>query len=88
MKAATARVTPPVAAAVMIVAQIQTVIVSPRARRERRTRKKIPVGITALSASDKSRVRERPLLTGAGHRALALDRSRLKRSLEIIDKQG
>lgn len=88
MKAATARVTPPVAAAVMIVAQIQTVIASPRARRERRTRKKIPVGITALSASDKSRVRERPLLTGAGHRALTLDTSRLKRSLEIIDKQG
>lgn len=86
MKVVTAQVTPPIAAAV-IVAQIQTVVASPRAKRERRTRKKIPVGITALRASVKSRVRKRPLLTGAGHRALTLDRSGLKRSLEIIDKQ-
>lgn len=89
MKVVTAQVTLPIAAAAaaVIVAQIQTVIASPRAKRERRTRKKIPVGITALRASVKSRVRKRPLLTGAGHGALMLDRSGLKRSLEIIDKQ-
>lgn len=88
MKVVTARATTPAAAAAVIVAQIQTVVASSRAKRERRTRKKIPVGITALRASDESRVRKRPLLTGAGHRVLALDRSNLKSGLEIIDKQG
>lgn len=87
-KIVTAPVTPPTAAAAVIVAQIQTAMASSRAKRERRRRKKIPVGITALSANNQSRVRKRPLLTGAGHRALMLDRSGLKRSPEIIDKQG
>lgn len=91
MKVVTARVTPPIAAAavaavvIVTVAQIQT---SSRAKRERRTRKKIPVGITALRASGESRVRKRPPLTEAGHRVLTLDTSGLKRSPEIIDKQG
>lgn len=84
-----APVTPPTAAAAaVIVAQIQRAMASSRAKRERRRRKRIPVGITALSANTQSRVRKRPLLTGAGHRALALHRSSLKRSPEIIDKQG
>lgn len=89
MKVVTARATPPIAAAVavVIVAQIQTAMASSRAKRERRTRKKIPVGITALRASGESRVRKRPPLTEAGHRALTLDRSGLK-SPEIIGKQG
>lgn len=85
----TARVTPPIAAAVIvIVARIQTAVASSRAKRERRTRKKIPVGITALRASAQSRVRKRPPLIGAGHRALTLDRSGLRRSPEITGKQG
>lgn len=84
----TALRTPPIAAAVVTVAQIQTVMASSRAKRERRTRKKIPVGITALRVSGESRVRKRPPLIGAGHRAPTLDRSSLKRSPEIIDKQG
>lgn len=90
MKVVTARVTPPIAAAVaaVIVAPIQTAMASSRAKRERRTRKKIPVGITALRASGESRVRERPHLTEAGHGALTPDRSGVKRSPEIIDKQG
>lgn len=87
MKAVAAPVTPPVAAAVIVV-QIQTAMVSSRARSERRTRKEIPVGITALRASNESRVRERPPLTGAGHRALTLDRGGLKRSPEITEKYG
>ncbi len=95
MKVVTARVTPPAAAAaaavvvvVVTVAQIQTVTASSRAKRKRRTRKKIPVGITALRVSRESRVRKRPPLIGAGHRALTPDRSGLKRSPEISDKQG
>lgn len=86
-KVATVPVTPPTAAAA-IVAQIQTAMASSRAKRERRRRKRIPVGITALRVNSQSRVRKRPLLTGAGHRAPMLDRSSLKRSPEIIDKQG
>lgn len=89
MKAVTAQVTPPVAAAAALVAQIWTAMPSSRAKREIRTRrKKNPAGITAQRVRDVSRVRKRPPLTGAGHRALALDRSSLKRSPEIIDKQG
>lgn len=87
-KVVTVRVSPLIAAAAVIVAQIQITAASSRAKRERRTRKKNPAGITARRARDESRVRKRPLLTGAGHRALALDRSGLKRSPEIIDKQG
>lgn len=83
LKVVTARVTPPMAAAVVIVTQIQTAMASSRAKR-----KKIPVGITALRASGESRVRKRPPLTEAGHRALAPNTSGLKRSREIIDKQG
>lgn len=85
---------PIAAAAVVVVAvmvtvtQIQTAVESSRAKRKRRTRKKIPVGITALRASGESRVRKRPPLIGAGHRALTPDRSGLKRSREITDKQG
>lgn len=89
MKAVTAQVTPPVAAAAALVAQIWTAMPSSRAKREIRTRrKKNPAGITAQRVRDVSRVRKRPPLTGAGHQALALDRSSLKRSPEIIDKQG
>lgn len=90
MKVAVAPVTPPAAAAAaaVTVSQIQRVMASSRAKRERRIRKKIPVGITALRASAESRVRERPLLTGAGHQALTQDRGGLKRSPEIIDKHG
>lgn len=90
MKAATAaRVTPPAAAvAVVTVAQIQTARASSRAKRERRTRRKIPVGITARRASGESRVRKRPPLIGAGHRVLAPDTSGLKRSPEITDERG
>lgn len=84
----TTRVTPPAAAAIVIVAQIQTVMASSRAKRERRTREKIPVGITAPRASHESRVRKAPPVIGAGHRALTLDRSSLKRSPEIIDRRG
>lgn len=86
-RAATAQVNPPVApAAAVTVTQIQLVIASPRAKRKRKIRKKCPVGITALRANRESRVKQRPLLAGVGHRALTLDRSGLKRSLEIIDK--
>lgn len=88
MKVATTLVTPLVVAAVVIVAQIQTAGASSRARRVRRTRKKIPVGITARRASSKSRVRKGPPLTGAGQQALTPDRSGLKRSRQIIDTQG
>lgn len=88
MKVVTAQVSPPIAAAAVIVAQIQTAMASSRAKRERRTRKKNPAGITARRARDESRVRKRPPLTGAGHQALALHTSGLKRSPEIIDKQG
>lgn len=87
MTVARARVTPPTVA-VVIVAQIQTVTASSRAKRERRTRKKIPVGITALRASGESRVRKGPPLLEAGQRALTLDTSGVMRSPEIIDKQG
>lgn len=89
-KVVTAQVSRPIAAAAaaVIVAQNQTAMASSRAKRKRRTRKKNPAGITARRARDKSRVRERPPLTGAGHRALALDRGGLKRSPEIMDKQG
>lgn len=90
-RAVTARVTPPIAVAavavVVIVAQILTVMASSRAKRERRTRKKIPVGITARRASTESRVK-RPPLIGAGHEALTPDTSGLRRSPEITDKQG
>ena len=88
-RAVTAQVNPPAApaeAAAVTVTPIQMVIASPRAKRKRKTRKESPVGITALSASHESRVKQRPLLAGAGHRALTLDRSGLKRSLEITDK--
>lgn len=89
MKVVIVQVSPPIAAAAaVIVTQIQTATASSRAKRERRTRKKNPAGITARRAIDESRVRKRPPLTGAGHRALALDRSNLKTSPEIIDKQG
>lgn len=89
MKAATVRLIPPVVAAVAVIAtRIQKVRASPRAKRKRRTREKIPVGITAQRVSGKSRVRKGPLLTGAGHGAFTLDRGDLKRSLEIVDKQG
>lgn len=92
MKVVTVQVTPPKAAAaaaavIVTVARIQKATVSSRAKRERRARKKIPVGITAPRLSSKSRVK-RPPLVGAGHRALAPDRSGLKRSPEITDKQG
>lgn len=87
MKVVTAPVTLLIVAAV-IVTQIQTAMASTRARRERRPRRKIPVGITVLRVSDESRVRKGPPLTEAGQRALTQDRSGMKRSLEIIDKQG
>lgn len=77
-RAATAPATPPIAG--VIVAQIQTVVASLRARE---TRKKSPVGITALRARDESRVTKRPPLTGTGHRVLATDRR-----LEITHKDG
>lgn len=86
--AATAQATPPTAAAAVTATPIQTTTASPRAKRRRRTREKIPVGITAQRASEESRVRERPPLTEAGHRAPTLDRGGLKRTLEIIDKEG
>ena len=91
LKVVTARVTPPAAAAVVavavIVAPIQTARASSRARRKRRTRKKIPVGITALRASGESRVKRPPLIE-AGHGALTLDTSGPERSPEITSKQG
>lgn len=90
MKVVTVQVTPPIAAAAVVVltaAQIQKAMASSRAKRERRTRKKIPVGITAPRVSSKSRVK-RPPLVGAGHAALTPDRRGLKRSPEITDKQG
>lgn len=95
MKVVRVQVTPPKAAAVaavavvvvLTVARIQKATASSRAKRERRTRKKIPVGITAPRVSDKSRVK-RPPLGGAGRPALMPDRSGLKRSPEITDKQG
>lgn len=89
MKVVTVQVTPPIAAAVVVLtaAQIQKAMASSRAKRERRTRKKIPVGITAPRVSSKSRVK-RPPLVGAGHAALTPDRRGLKRSPEITDKQG
>lgn len=90
MKVVTVQVTPPIAAAAAVVLtapRIQKAMASSRAKRERRTRKKIPVGITAPRVSSKSRVK-RPPLVGAGHAALTLDRRGLKRSPEITDKQG
>lgn len=86
MRVATAQVTPPIAAAV-IVTQIQTVVASSRAQRERRTRKKVPVGITALRASGESRVGKGPRLPEAGHRALAPDTSGVKSAPQITGKQ-
>lgn len=85
-RAATARVTP--VAAAMIVTLIQTARASPRGKRGRRTRRQIPVGITAQRTSNESRVRKRPPLTEAGHQAPTLDRRGLERTLEIIDKEG
>lgn len=74
-------------AAAVIVTPTQT-RASPRVRGEiRRRRKKIPAGITAPTTSGESRVRRRPPLTGAGHRAPTPDISGLKRSLEIVDKE-
>lgn len=78
------RVIPPMPAAAAMVTRIQT-RASPRVKGEIRRRKKVPVGITALTTSGESGVGERPPLTGAGHRAPI---SGLKRSLEIIDKEG
>lgn len=82
-----AAVTPPAAAAAVVIAtaaQIQTVTIRRKARRERkRARRKIPVGTRAPRPNNKSRVREGPLLTGAGHGVLATDPGGLKRSRGI-----
>lgn len=77
----------PLMTAAVTVAQIQALTENPRAKRERRTRKKSPVGITALRASGESRVTERPPLAGAGQQALTPDRRSRKRTLEITDKE-
>lgn len=84
-RVARARVTPLIAA--VMATQTQT-RASPRVKREGRRRKRSPVGITALTTSGESRVRKRPPLTEAGHRAPTPDISGPKRSLEIIDKEG
>lgn len=88
MRVVTAQVTPPAAvAATATVAQIRKAVESSRAKIERRARKKIPVGITAPRLSAESRVK-RPRRAGAGHGALAAERSAPKRSPEIIDRPG
>lgn len=87
MRVVTAQVTPPTAAAAVTAAQIQKAAESSRAKIERRARKKIPVGITAPRLSGESRVK-RPRRAGAGHGALAADRSAPKRSPEITDRPG
>lgn len=88
MRVVTAQVTPPAAVAVAAtVAQIRKAVESSRAKIERRARKKIPVGITAPRLSAESRVK-RPRRAGAGHGALAAERSAPKRSPEIIDRPG
>lgn len=82
------RVTP-IQAAAVIVSQTRAAVASQRAKRERRrATKKTHVGITALRVRDESRVRKGALLPGAGHRALTLDRSGLKRRPVITDEQG
>lgn len=90
MRVVTAQVTPLAAVAVAAtatVAQIRKAVESSRAKIERRARKKIPVGITAPRLSAESRVK-RPRRAGAGHGALAAERSAPKRSPEIIDRPG
>lgn len=84
MRVVTVQVTLPKAAAVRVT-QIQKAAESSKAEIERRVRKKIPVGITAPKLSAESRVK-RHHRAGAGHGALAVQRSLPKRCPEIIDR--
>lgn len=90
MRVVTAQVSLPKAAAVaaaatVTVAQIQKAAESSKAEIKRRARKKIPVGITAPKLSTESRVK-RHRRAGAGHGALAVERSLPKKSPEITDR--
>lgn len=85
MRVVTAQVTLPKAAAAATATRIQKATESSKAEIERRAKKKIPVGITAPILSAESRVK-RHHRAGAGHGALAPERSLPKRSPEITDR--